>query len=136
VDTSKRTRLIEQLAPKPEPQIVSIEAFFDGNDDLGSIGCNLMEHPGMDVFRDTFARIARRPDVTAVYAQIAELDPGEDCWPFADTVFVVGSLSEDELAEALAPLEPDEIRKTEDSDIPPDIQKKDHDTHVLAAWWD
>ncbi|MGJ7606596.1 hypothetical protein ACSFA7_19800 [Variovorax sp. LT1R20] len=135
MDTSKRTRLIEQLAPKPEPQIVSIEAFFDGNDDLGSIGCNLMEHPGMDVFRDTFARIARRPDVTAVYAQIAELDPGEDCWPFADTIFVVGSLSENELAEALAPLEPDEIWKTEDSDIPSDIQKG-HDTHVLAAWWD
>jgi hypothetical protein len=135
VDTSKRTRLIEQLAPKPEPQIVSIEAFFDGNDDPGSIGCNLVEHPGMDVFRDTFARIARRPDVTAAYAQIAELDPGEDCWPFADTIFVVGSLSEDELAEALAPLEPDEIWKTEGSDIPSDIQK-DHGTHVLAAWWD
>lgn len=135
MDTSKRNRLIEQLAPKPEPQIVSIEEFFDGNDDLGSIGCNLMEHPGMDVFRDTFARIARRPDVTAVYAQIAELDPGEDCWPFADTIFVVGSLSEDELAEALAPLEPDEIWKTEESDIPSDVQKG-RDAHVLAAWWD
>jgi hypothetical protein len=135
VDTSKRNRLIERLAPKPAPQIVSIEEFFDGNDDLGSIGCNLIEHPGMGAFRDIFARIARRPDVTTVYAQIAELDPGEDCWPFADTVFVVGSLSEDELAEALAPLEPDEIWKTADSDIPSDI-RKGRDTHVLAVWWD
>jgi len=119
----------------PLRQIVSIEEFFDGNDDLGSIGCNLTEDPGMDAFRDTFARIARRPDVATVYAQIAELDPGEDCWPFADTIFVVGSLSEDELAEALAPLEPDEIWKMADSDIPSDA-RKGPDTHVLAAWWD
>lgn len=40
--------------------------FFDGNDDLGSIGCNLSDHPGIEAFRDTFARLLARPDVEAI----------------------------------------------------------------------
>ena len=59
----------------------SYRAVFDGNDDAGSIGCNLTEHPGMNVFRDVLTGLLRRSDVQAVYAQIAELDAGEDCWP-------------------------------------------------------
>src|SRR5437899_1056124 len=43
-DRIKCQRLKDELATQPEPQIVSIERFFDGNDDLGSIGCNLPDH--------------------------------------------------------------------------------------------
>lgn len=82
--------------------MVPVEEFFDGNDDLGSIGCNLVEHPGIDVFRDTLIGIARRADVVVVYAAIAEVDPGEGSWPFADTIFVVGTIPRGELAEILA----------------------------------
>ena len=32
----------------PRP-LVSLEEYFDGNDDLGSIGCNLSDHPGVEV---------------------------------------------------------------------------------------
>ncbi|PFK67047.1 hypothetical protein COJ21_24420 [Priestia megaterium] len=32
----------EKTAP-----LVSLEEFFEGNDDEGSIGCNLMDHPGI-----------------------------------------------------------------------------------------
>jgi hypothetical protein len=34
-----------ELAAQPDPQIVAIHRFFDGNDDVGSIACNLLEHP-------------------------------------------------------------------------------------------
>ena len=33
-------------------QVVGIDRFFDGNDDLGSIGCNLDPHPGIARFID------------------------------------------------------------------------------------
>ena len=79
MDIGKRNQLVARLSQEPGPQIVPIEVFFDGNDDLGSIGCNLLDHPGIAAFRDAFARIARRPGVVAIYAQIAELDPGGDC---------------------------------------------------------
>lgn len=77
MDDTKCKALKAELAAQSEPQIVAAERFFDGNDDLGSIGCNLMEHPGVDAFRDAFVGLLRRPDVQAVYAQISELDPGE-----------------------------------------------------------
>ena len=81
MDQSKCNALKAELADQEEPQIIPIERFFDGNDDAGSIGCNLTEHPGMNVFRDVLTGLLRRSDVQAVYAQIAELDAGEDCWP-------------------------------------------------------
>jgi len=135
MDNAKCKALKAELAAQPEPQIVSVERFFDGNDDPGSIGCNLIEHPGVDAFRDVLTGLLRRPDVQAVYAQISELDPGEDCWPFADTVLVVGAIPADELRSAVSTLEPDEVAAAEDFGISPSIAKR-HSSPVLAAWWD
>ena len=135
MDNAKCKALKAELAAQPEPQIVSVERFFDGNDDPGSIGCNLIEHPGVDAFRDVLTGLLRRPDVQAVYAQISELDPGEDCWPFADTVLVVGAIPADELRSAVSTLEPDEVAAAEDFGVSPSIAKR-HGSPVLAAWWD
>lgn len=135
MDIAKRNQLIQQLSAQPEPQLVAIETFFDGNDDLGSIGCNLAEHPGMDAFRQTFARIARRHDVEAIYTRIAELDPGDDCWPFTDTVFVVGTIHPDELEAELSALQPDEVSGVEASQVPDTLARKQA-LPVLSAWWD
>jgi hypothetical protein len=135
MDNSKCKALKAELAAQPEPQIVSVERFFDGNDDPGSIGCNLIEHPGVDAFRDVLTGLLRRPDVQAVYAQISELDPGEGCWPFADTVLVVGAIPTDELRSAVSTLEPDEVAAAEDFGVSPSIAER-HGSPVLAAWWD
>ena len=109
MDATKCEALKRELASLPEPQVVPIYQFFDGNDDLGSIGCNLLEHPGIDAFRLRLTGLMSRPNVEAVYAEISELDPGEGCWPFVDTVFVVGSISGEELEDAIRVLEPDEV---------------------------
>ena len=135
MDTAKRNLLIERLSDEPEPQVIPIAEFFDGNDDPGSIGCNLMEHPGIDAFRLVFSRIAERPDVQAIYARISELDPGEGSWPFTDTVFVVGTISRADLASELASLAPDEVSAAEDFGLPSVIAER-HTPPVLAAWWD
>lgn len=135
MDQSKRDRLVAALSSSPQTQVVKIETFFDGNDDLGSIGCNLEQHPGIEAFRSTFERIAKRPDVEAIYAQIAEVDPGEGSWPFADTVLVVGSISISELASEVAGLEPDEVGSAADLGAAPELAAV-HSSPILAAWWD
>jgi len=135
MDNAKCKALKAELVAQPEPQIVSVERFFDGNDDPGSIGCNLIEHPGVDTFRDVLTGLLRRRDVQAVYAQISELDPGEGCWPFADTVLVVGAIPADELRSAVSTLEPDEVAGAEDFGVSPSIAER-HGSTVLAAWWD
>lgn len=135
MNIEKRNALVERLNSEPEPQLVPIGEFFDGNDDLGSIGCNLLDHPGIEAFHAAFVRLQERDDVVAVYAQIAEVDPGEDCWPFSDTVFVVGSITPDDLAAELEGLEPDEVGAAEDFGAPEHLLQK-HKESVLAAWWD
>lgn len=135
MDETKCKALKAELASQPEPQIVAAERFFDGNDDLGSIGCNLTDHPGVDAFRDIFAGLLRRPDVQAVYAQISELDPGDGCWPFTDTILVAGMIPADELREAVTALQPSEVGDAERFGDSPAIARK-HSTPVLAVWWD
>ncbi len=135
MDASKCNALKADLAAQPEPQIVDIERFFDGNDDLGSIGCNLMEHPGMDRFRDVLTGLLRRPDVQAVHAQISELDPGEDYWPFTDTVLVVGAIPVEELRSVVSVLQPDEVGAAAEFRVSPSIGQRPG-SPVLAVWWD
>jgi len=135
MDQVKRAQLIARLSVEPAPQLVDVEVFFDGNDDLGSIGCNLLEHPGIEAFRDAFARLARRPDVKSVYAQIFELDPGEGCWPFTDTILVVGSISVADVAAELSGLEPDEVCSGAEAGLT-DIVAKRFNEPVVVAWWD
>jgi len=135
MDDVKCNALKAELATQPEPQLVPIERFFDGNDDLGSIGCNLLAHPGVDVFRETFAGLLRRPDVQAVYAQITERDPGAGSWPFTDTVLVVGAIPAAELRRAVRELRPDEVGSAEEMGIAPAISGR-QGSPLLAVWWD
>jgi hypothetical protein len=135
VDAAKCRALKRELAAQPEPPLVPIERFFDGNDDLGSIGCNLMPHPGIDAFRDVLTGLLSRSDVTAVYAQIAELDPGAESWPFTDTIAVVGAIGAVELQRVVAPLQPDEVGKAADLGVSPTIGRT-HGAPVLGVWWD
>jgi hypothetical protein len=135
VDDVKCSALKSELAARPGPRTVSIERFFDGNDDLGSIGCNLLAHPGIDVFREALIALLRRPDVQGVYAQIAEVDPGAGSWPFTDTVLVVGAIPVAELCRLLRPLQPDEVGTAADLALAPSVAER-YGSPVLAAWWD
>jgi hypothetical protein len=134
VDVIKCKALKSALESQRGPWIVSVEQFFDGNDDPSSIGWNLPEHPGMDRFRDLLIGLLRHPEVQAVYARIVELDPGEfDCWPAADIIFVVGTILADELRNILNPLEPYEVCSV--SFAVPEIIKQRHRAPVVAARW-
>ena len=136
MDTAKCNALKRELGAQPEPQLLARDRFFDGNDDLGSIGCNLAEHPGMDAFRGVLAGLMGRADVNAVYAQINELDPGEESWPFTDTVLVVGLIPRDELARILAPLMPDEVVGSSDSWSLSKSLSDAERASTLVVWWD
>ncbi len=132
MDESKCNALKGELAEQEEPQIVSIDRFFDGNDDAASIGCNLVEHPDIDLFRSVLTGLIERPDVTAVYARIAELDPGPDSWPFADTVIVIGSIRSEDLQKALSALRPTDVG------LDRSFKKlaQSHGGQPLVSWWD
>jgi len=133
MDEAKRIALIHKLSQLPEDALISLDEFFDGNDDMGSIGCNLMEHPGLDVFRDTLRIIASRQDVVDVLVGITEVDPGFGAWPFSDAIFVVGRIGRAELEDVLAILEPDEVERANEP-LPPALRV--HAEPAFRVWWD
>lgn len=135
MDRSKCGTLKSELAQLPEPQIVEIRRFFDGNDDEGSIGCNLVPHPGIDAFRSALTGLSDRPDVRGAYAAIAELDPGEASWPFTDTVVIVGDVSSDEVSAVLAHLQPDDVSSAEVGSLGlPALNG--YLGQAVVVWWD
>jgi hypothetical protein len=87
------------------------------------------------VFREVLAGLLRRPDVQAVYAQITERDPGAGCWPFTDTVLVIGGIPAAELRKAVGALRADEVGTAEEMRISPSVAKG-LGSPVLAVWWD
>ena len=135
MDDAKCRALKGELAAQPEPQVVPIARFFDGNDDWGSIGCNLDPHPGVDEFRNVLVGLLSLPRVRAVYAQISEADPGEGCWPFADTVLVVGDITPAELSRSVGVLRPNEVAEADVSSVPPAVASR-HGAPACVIWWD
>jgi hypothetical protein len=79
--------------------------------------------------------VLARPDVQAVYAQIAELDPGDESWPFTDMVLVVGTVPTDELRDLMDELQPDAVGAAEAFGVPPAIAER-HRSPVSVLWWD
>jgi hypothetical protein len=124
---------IERQGPDP---IVSLESFFEGNDDPASIGCNLEDHPGVPRFYAVLRAIRERPDVHGVWVGITEV-MGPDEWPFSDTVYVVTSAPSAEVAEWTAELQPDEPGPEEWTREPPArLKPVPAGSRVVTVWWD
>jgi hypothetical protein len=107
---------IEQLGGQDAYPVVSLDLFFDGNNDPGSIAPNLDPHPGVETFERVLREIRDREDVSDVVVQIDEVIPGE--WPYVNAVYVVTTARPEAVYEWAAELRPDEY-VGEDDEIEP-----------------
>jgi hypothetical protein len=145
-DEGKRLALVRLLEPflneqdcyDPTP-VVPLEMFFDGNDDLGSIGCNLSKHPGTDVFYQSLLQLRRDPDVSGVWVLAKQHDwkPG---WPHSDEILVRTRLEAADIAARLDSLQPDTVDETVLKDMTNDVTgastaRATGERHVVV-WWD
>jgi hypothetical protein len=115
--------------------LVTLEAFFTGNDDLGSIGCNLTDHPGMPAFRDTLLNVRSQDEVEDVVVRISDLN-GDDEWPFSDTVYVVTSASPETVGSWVNDLEPDAVWALDEAEMRACGVQPPPGAQVVAVWWD
>jgi hypothetical protein len=143
MDQAKRMELIEQINglggidwDQPLP-VVSLEDFFVGNDDVGSIGCNLSEHPGLARFYTTLMSVRDRFDVQDVLVQISEVEPDDaTMWPFSERIYILTAAHPNEVATWLARLQPSEVDPGWFKGRPASIPEDHPDHAVVAAWWD
>lgn len=132
------TERVNRLGHPDEPDtprpLLTVDEFFDGNAEVGSIGCNLDSAPTPDEFHALFRTIAQRQDVLDIRVQITAFDVPE--WPFSDTVYIMTSAAPDEVATWFPEhLKPDETwmgfgdQSFERYQIPDGVQP-------VACWWD
>ncbi len=84
--------------PKP---LVTLEEFFDGNDDYGSIGYNFYpDQPSPAEFFDFFKQIRDRPEVFDVRVQLSQHEVLDE-WPSTDTIWIITRSAPEEVASWL-----------------------------------
>ena len=138
----KRTALIENIKALGFPDegafcAVAIEDFFDGNEDPGSIGCNLENHPGLDAFKRQLQRTREAPGVCGVYVGVCEIEEDDpDMWPFAERVYVVADAPAARIADLVRELEPDEVRPVPDDEEIVNRPSVPPNHRMYAIWWD
>lgn len=156
-------QLIEKVRPAIDATgigpVLTLEEFFTDNHWEGSIGCNLSEHPGVEVFAHAFYTLRDMPDVHEVWVGITdyedllldeEIDPAdledEVFCLFSDTVYIYTTLSPDTVAAALELLQPTDVNVVPWESV---LRQRDHPTtlhhhlpeppdgyHILLVWWD
>jgi hypothetical protein len=119
----------------PQLVLVPYERFFEGNDDVGSIACNVEAHPGVAWYYDTFKRIAANPGVKAIFVEISDVsqvEDNDDSWPFSDKVHVVTKARDKQIEAWRRELQADEVMPVEEIaglEVPKGYR-------VQAFWWD
>jgi hypothetical protein len=142
-DETLRQALIEKVRQQGEPDpaqrrgpVVSLEDFFTGNNDLGSIGCNLLVHPGMATFYRILQEVRNCSEVQDVLIGITDLEDTEGVWPFSDSVYILTRVPARKVARWLRRLHPDEVADAPAASPPERLPDLLPDHAVLLAWWD
>lgn len=129
--------LIERIILQPEScegrALLTPDEFFKGNDDLGSIGTNLPDHPGLGCFRLIVENLERHPNVDSVWMQIYDWDEGD--WPFSENVLVFGEILLSDVRRITADLLPSEIEEMT-MDWTPTRDPRLYARRYINIWWD
>lgn len=142
MNLANRQSLVEKIKLQgfPNPQqplpVVSLEEFFLGNDDPGSIGCNLLDHPGIDYFYQLLGNLRQKSEVQDVLVEIYDLEEEGDAWPFSERVYLLTSASQPQVEEWVAPLQPDEVNEGWMFGLPPAAPALESGMSVFSIWWD
>ncbi len=140
MDKQKRDTLLRRIGPDDTwhqvPPLVTLEEFFEGNDDGGSIWCNLPSAPRPHQVYAALKAIRERTDVSDVKILVTQYDGGEDEWPFSDTVFIATSAHPEAVSDWLGEdFAPDEMSVFRDGGWPDGLKVPERHI-VVAGWWD
>ena len=116
--------------------VLSLDEFFINNDNFGSIGVNIYpDQPPPSKFYEIFKRLIDQSIADFVYVRITDIDEPED-WFFSDTIYVVGSVTSQELQDIIKDLMPFEIAKGWRHKKPMNIQSGSNGKNIFSVIWD
>lgn len=129
-----RVKILNQLNMKNTPlPLLTLEEFFEGNKDEGSIGCNLLEHPSIEVFHSCLKEIRDKETVQGVFVEVMEY---EWEWPFSERVYILSVENEETVSKWLQLLAPSDISEGFMYGKPKEAPKLIEGYKVYSVWWD
>ena len=121
--------------PRTPTALLTLAEFFDGNDVVGSIGCNLIPTPTPAEMREVLEGILERPDVKDIRVQVTMFDDPE--WPFSDTVWLMTSAPTSEIAGWFPDdLAPDDVWEGWQEGVSYEPYEVPEGVRPVACWWD
>jgi hypothetical protein len=143
MDGVKRSELIERVKivglPSPGRPLpwVTLEVFFVGNDDFGSIGCNLTPMLGPQFFYEKLKLVRSQPNVQDVFIEVAEVEEEEFAiWPFSERVYIYTDAPPEDVACWTAALRPDAIEEGFANGKPHCSPELRPGYRCYYVWWD
>ena len=114
---------------------VTVDDFFEGNAEPGSIGPNIYpSQPSPKEFHDKLNDLKNTDKVVDILVRIADV---EDLgWPYTDTVYFITDMTKEELAANLMDLFPDEIYDDWMYGKPVNAPAIKEGMKVYSVWWD
>ncbi|HAG44160.1 MAG TPA: hypothetical protein DCL31_13605 [Clostridium sp.] len=116
--------------------IVSLEDFFEENNDIGSIGCNILEHPGIEKFYSILKEIRNKVNVQDVLVEIMEYDELDNTWPFSERIYILTNEEKSEISIWTKELQVDDIGEGYVYGESKAVPKLEEGYLVYSLWWD
>ncbi len=146
IDISKRDKLVKKynLMKFPgltQPVFLTVEEFFDGNNDEASIAPNLDKKPSIEEYYKILKMLSQDPKTVDAFAEIKDVmiyDNGklnDNEWFYTDIIYFVGNLTKEEVKEATKNLLPDEVEYDTENRFKR-LNEKHRDKKVVYVWWD
>jgi hypothetical protein len=143
MDAAKRTELISRIKTLGLPSVdrplplVTLEEFFVGNDDYGSIGCNLTPMLGPQFFFEKLKFARSQAGVQDVLVEVTEVEEEHtEMWPFADRIYVLTNGTADDVARSTVALHPDAIEEGFPNGRPDCAPELMPGVKCYGVWWD
>ena len=142
-DSAAREKLLRRInrngdfndpaVPRP---LVTLEEFFEGNNDFGSIGYNFADQPSPAEFYELFKGIRDKPEVADVLVEVKDLeDP--DGWPATDTIWIITGAPTDDVNRWLGHrFRADELIQGFPTHYPVEKYDLPAGMQALGVWWD
>jgi hypothetical protein len=129
------TRKIKSLGFPDKEIVVTLDDFFEGNSDPGSIGPNI--YPDQPLPKEFYKKLSDLKGSDKVVDVLVRISDVEDLdWPYTDTIYIITNLTSEELKVILKDLYPDEIYDDWMYGKPVNAPTIEEGMKVYSVWWD
>jgi hypothetical protein len=133
---NKKAAILSELKKEGFPNnevAVTLETFFEDNNDYASIGVNLYpDQPSPQSFYEVFKKIKASSKTENIFVRISDADDVD--WFYTDAIYIIGDWNADDIKEITKDLQPDEIYDDWMYGKPVNVPQTN--SKVLTLWWD